>query len=91
MTCPQLLADLGTLVNAELIAGVAVDKTNVYFTDQRVVDGHAAGALWRIRKDGSESMPTALVNEPFPVRVALDERAIYWVVEGSGEVRKMVK
>jgi hypothetical protein len=68
---------------------IAVDDTHVYWT---TIGG--PGRVLRADKDGSEPEELA-ADQPRPTGIALDERAIYWVVSEpgplSGRVMKLAK
>ena len=79
---PQTLA-----ANQNLPNGIAVDDTNIYWTD------YSGGTVMKMAKtpvDGGAPV-TLASGQDGPLGIAVDATSVYWTNEGGGSVVKIVK
>ena len=75
--------------------GIAIDNEFVFFIDGAPGQGPSCSTNWsinRVRKTGVEpSSPVILPPQACPVRIAVDDDAIYWTNRDSGQIMKVAK
>jgi hypothetical protein len=66
---------------------IAVDGTNVYWTDVGTRTSYAHPAVWQQPADGGAA--TMLAPAQFPIGLGVHGGAIYWTDSGSGQVLRL--